>query len=92
MLAAIRRQTIALKFVPVFMGSAYKNRGVQPLLDGVIDYLPSPTEVPNFALDTANEEAKVLIHLVLSVSQGCNLWLLLVADPRFLITATIRIV
>jgi translation elongation factor EF-G len=34
-------------------------RGVQPLLDGVIDYLPSPAEVPNFALDIANNEAKV---------------------------------
>ncbi len=40
--AAIRKATIALKLTPVFMGSAYKNKGVQLLLDGVLDYLPEP--------------------------------------------------
>lgn len=57
--AAIRRATIAHKFVPVMMGSAFKNRGVQPLLDGVVSYLPSPSEVSNFALDQSQNEEKV---------------------------------
>ena len=44
--ASLRRSTIALKLVPVVAGSAFKNKGVQPLLDAVIDYLPSPVDVP----------------------------------------------
>lgn len=59
--AAIRRQVIACSFVPVFMGSAFKNKGVQPLLDGVISYLPEPIEKPNFALDRSKGEEKVQI-------------------------------
>jgi len=43
--ACIRKGTIASKFVPVLCGSAFKNKGVQPLLDAVIDYLPSPVDV-----------------------------------------------
>ena len=43
---AIRRQTLALKVFPVLCGSAFKNKGIQPLLDAVIDYLPSPVDVP----------------------------------------------
>ncbi|MGZ3695561.1 MAG: elongation factor G, partial [Bdellovibrionota bacterium] len=58
---AIRRQTILLKFVPVLMGSAFKNKGVQPLLDAVAAYLPSPPEVHNEALDQNKGEAKVEI-------------------------------
>lgn len=42
----IRKQTIANEMVPVMCGSAYKNKGVQPLLDGIIDYMPSPVDVP----------------------------------------------
>ncbi len=43
---AIRRGTLDFKVVPVFCGSAFKNKGVQPLLDAIIDYLPSPVDVP----------------------------------------------
>jgi elongation factor G len=43
---AIRRSTLSLDLVPVLCGSAFKNKGVQPLLDAVVDYLPAPTDVP----------------------------------------------
>jgi len=59
----IRKHTINLNFCPVFMGSAFKNKGVQLLLDGVIDYMPNPTEVTNIALDTKRDEAKVELSI-----------------------------
>jgi elongation factor G len=45
--AALRKGTLAFKFVPVLCGSAFKNKGVQPLLDAVVSYLPSPLDVPS---------------------------------------------
>src|ERR1700730_6707989 len=44
--ASLRRSTIALKLVPVVAGAAFKNKGIQPLLDAVVDYLPSPMDFP----------------------------------------------
>ena len=45
-LKLIRKGTLNFSFVPVLTGSAFKNKGVQPMLDAVIDYLPSPLDVP----------------------------------------------
>ena len=59
--AAIRKGTLAEQLVPVFLGSAHKNKGIQPLLDGVVKFLPNPTEVKNYALDLDNNEQQVLL-------------------------------
>ena len=61
LIKAIRRCTIARTFVPVFMGSAFKNKGVQLLLDGVVDYLPAPNEVVTKALDMDDNEKEVVL-------------------------------
>jgi elongation factor G len=56
---AVRLGTIDRKLTPVFMGSAYKNRGVQTLLDAVVDYMPDPSQVANTALDLDRDEIEV---------------------------------
>lgn len=56
---AIRKGTLSLELTPVLIGSAYKNKGVQPLLDAVIKYLPSPPEIKNEALDLDHDEEPV---------------------------------
>ncbi len=63
-ISAMRKGCIAEKIVPVFVGSAYKNKGVQLLLDGVVRYLPDPTEVTNRALDLDKNEAEVILESV----------------------------
>ena len=60
---AIRRATIANKLVPIAGGSAFKNKGVQYLLDAVIDYLPSPLDIPfTTGMDPENEEISIEIR------------------------------
>ncbi|MCL2204015.1 MAG: elongation factor G [Defluviitaleaceae bacterium] len=57
--ATLRKACIATAITPVFCGSAYKNKGVQKLLDGVVDYLPAPTDIPPIKGINPNTEAEV---------------------------------
>jgi len=61
LIAAVRKATLTRELIPVFLGSAYKNKGVQPLLDAVTKLLPSPDEVENQALDLDDEEKPVTL-------------------------------
>jgi elongation factor G len=56
---AVREATLARQVVPVLLGSAYRNKGVQPLLDAVVNYLPAPDEVTNTAVDLDREDQVV---------------------------------
>ena len=58
---AVRKATISLNITPVFMGSAFKNKGVQPVLTAVTQYLPSPNEIENTALDQQSDEKQVIL-------------------------------
>jgi elongation factor G len=58
---AVRHGALARQLTPVFMGSAYKNKGVQPLLDGITNLLPCPTDIENHALDMEADETPVLL-------------------------------
>ncbi|MFZ4893399.1 elongation factor G [Plantibacter sp. Mn2098] len=60
--AAIRKLTVNSEIYPVLCGSAFKNRGVQPMLDAVIDYLPSPLDVPAIEAHDARDEEKVVLR------------------------------
>lgn len=59
---AVRIGTISRQMTPVFLGSAYKNKAVQPLLDAVVDYLPSPLDIENQAIDMNNNEEAVILE------------------------------
>lgn len=58
---AIREATLASKLVPVFCGASFKKKGVQPLLDGVVDYLPSPLDIAQISAHSIREEKDIYI-------------------------------
>ncbi len=78
---AIRRLTIAGEFVPVLGGSAFKNKGVQPLVDAVIDYLPSPLDVEAQSGADPDDEEKITEFLADDNGKFCSLAFKLWTDP-----------
>ncbi len=58
---AVRKATVSLNITPVFMGSAFKNKGVQAVLSAVVDYLPNPSEVENKAFNQLEKEKEVVL-------------------------------
>ncbi|GLX95735.1 MULTISPECIES: elongation factor G [Herbidospora] len=60
LVAAIRRATLSSSINPVLCGTAFKNKGVQPLLDAIVAYLPAPTDIPAFKGHAVNDEEKVI--------------------------------
>jgi elongation factor G len=78
--AGIRRQTIANKFCPVVGGSAFKNKGVQYLVDAVIDYLPSPTDIPPASGQNPDTAEPVAVNTD-DAGKFCSLAFKLWSDP-----------
>jgi elongation factor G len=76
---AVRQATLSSQVVPVLCGSAFKNKGVQPLLDAIVDYLPSPLEVP--PVEGHGPDGEVLIREASSTEKFCGLAFKLASDP-----------
>jgi elongation factor G len=79
--AAIRKGTLAGDFVPVLCGSAFKNKGVQPMLDAVIDFLPSPLDIPPAEGIRPGHEDEVLTRKASESEPFAALAFKIVADP-----------
>ena len=77
----IRRQTIANKFCPVVGGSAFKNKGVQYLVDAVVDYLPGPLDIPPAKGQDPDDGSKVIDALADDAGKFCSLAFKLWSDP-----------
>jgi elongation factor G len=78
---AIRKGTLAFDFVPILCGSAFKNKGVQPMLDAVIDFLPSPLDIPPTEGVKPNHEDEVLVRKPSENEPFAALAFKIVADP-----------
>jgi elongation factor G len=87
--AALRKATLALKLVPVLCGSAFKNKGIQPLLDAVAWYLPSPVDVPPVV--GTDKDGEPLIRKPERSEQFCGLVFKLQTDPYVGNLAFIRV-
>jgi elongation factor G len=79
--AALRRATIAMKAFPVLCGAAFKNKGVQPLLDAVVDYLPSPLDVPPIEGTAPDDEEKILTRKASDEDPFAALVFKIMTDP-----------
>jgi elongation factor G len=77
----IRKGTIKFAFVPVLCGTAFKNKGVQPLLDAVIDYLPSPVDNPETTGKNPKNEEETLVRKNSDDEAFCGLAFKIAADP-----------
>jgi len=78
---AIRKGTLAFDFVPILCGSAFKNKGVQPMLDAVIDFLPSPLDIPPTEGTKPNHEEEILTRNPSESEPFAALAFKIVADP-----------
>ncbi|NTV14250.1 MAG: elongation factor G [Desulfobulbaceae bacterium] len=76
---AVRRATLKSHIVPVLCGSAFKNKGVQPLLDAIVNYLPSPLDVP--PIEGTDPSGEVLVREASSKQKFCALAFKLASDP-----------
>jgi elongation factor G len=76
---AVRKATLDLEVVPVLCGSAFKNKGVQPLLDAVVAYLPSPTDIP--PVEGINRKGETEIRKTGASEKFCALVFKIVSDP-----------
>jgi elongation factor G len=79
--AGIRKATIALKIFPVICGSAFKNKGVQSMLDAVVDYLPSPLDVPPIEGVSVDDRSTVLIRKASDTEPFAALVFKIMTDP-----------
>jgi elongation factor G len=79
--AGIRKATIALKIFPVICGSAFKNKGVQTMLDAVVDYLPSPLDVPPVEGVDVDDPEKILVRHASDAEPFAALVFKIMTDP-----------
>ena len=81
LMATIRKGTLAMEYFPVICGSAFKNKGVQPMLDCVINYLPSPLDKPTITGEDPDDSTKVITRKCDDTEPFCALVFKLMNDP-----------